>query len=354
MPAEIRVWEVGKNGQLAECPRERLDIEARLEDWLAKDIGMLDHGLLVIGRQIQTDFGGIIDLFCINESGDLVVVELKRDKTPREVTAQTLDYASWVDGLTSERLSALADEYLGGKGQFGLRFKEQFGIDLPETLNQDHRLLIVGSQIDASSERIIKYLSDRYGVNINAVTFNYFRTSDGRELMGRVFLLEPGQVDYQTRTRTGSKRRPNLTYEELEQRADENGVGDLYRQAVEQLEPFVVKDTSRSYLRLRAPVGKKGALRTVLRLLPGESSKENGLRFQLYAKRFATLTGVDEAAASSLLPPGTQPWKATNDAGPWRSGFAGFLKSPGDVDRLVKAIERAGGRSPVADVPEAE
>jgi len=47
--------------------------------------------------------GGIIDLLCIDESGNLIVVELKRDKTPREVTAQTLDYASWVDSLTSER-----------------------------------------------------------------------------------------------------------------------------------------------------------------------------------------------------------------------------------------------------------
>src|SRR5205807_9290139 len=36
----------------------------------------------------------------------------------------------------------------------------KFGTDLPETLNGDHRLLVVGSQIDPSSERIIRYLSD--------------------------------------------------------------------------------------------------------------------------------------------------------------------------------------------------
>jgi hypothetical protein len=46
-------------------------------------------------------------LLCIERTGDLVIVELKRDKTPREITAQTLDYASWVTELSRERISAL-------------------------------------------------------------------------------------------------------------------------------------------------------------------------------------------------------------------------------------------------------
>ena len=50
----------------------------------------------MIGREVETDFGGSIDILCIDAEGDLVIVELKRDRTPREVTAQALDYASWV------------------------------------------------------------------------------------------------------------------------------------------------------------------------------------------------------------------------------------------------------------------
>ncbi len=66
-------------------------------------------------------------------------------------------------------------------------------------------MLVVGSQIDASSERIIKYLSDSHGVNINAATFQFFRDSNGAEYMGRVFLIEPEQVDLQTRSKGSSK-----------------------------------------------------------------------------------------------------------------------------------------------------
>jgi RecB family endonuclease NucS len=68
--------------------RARLDLESRLESWLGRDICVLDRALLVIGRQVETDFGGIIDLLCLDHAGDIVVVELKRDKTPREITAQ--------------------------------------------------------------------------------------------------------------------------------------------------------------------------------------------------------------------------------------------------------------------------
>jgi hypothetical protein len=46
-------------------------------------------------------------------------------------------------------------------------------------------MLVVGSVIDSSSERIIRYLSGAHGVNINAATFNYFRLGDGKELLAR-------------------------------------------------------------------------------------------------------------------------------------------------------------------------
>lgn len=51
-------------------------------------------------------------------------------------------------------------------------FSQRFGgKELPEVLNEQHKMLIVASEIDDSSERIINYLSDTYGVSINAVTF---------------------------------------------------------------------------------------------------------------------------------------------------------------------------------------
>jgi RecB family endonuclease NucS len=54
---------------------------------------------MLIGRQEDTGLGGRIDLLAIAPDGSPILIELKRDRTPREVVAQAIDYASWVEKL---------------------------------------------------------------------------------------------------------------------------------------------------------------------------------------------------------------------------------------------------------------
>jgi RecB family endonuclease NucS len=54
---------------------------------------------MLIGRQESTGMGGRIDLLGVAPDGALVLIELKRDRTPREVVAQAIDYAVWVEKL---------------------------------------------------------------------------------------------------------------------------------------------------------------------------------------------------------------------------------------------------------------
>ena len=112
MPDEVRLWQIGSDENLSEIQQAPLNLEARLQEWLARDISILDSNLLVIGREVETDYGGYIDLLCIDAEGDLVVVELKRDRTPREVIAQVLDYGSWVADLSHARVASIAQAYL--------------------------------------------------------------------------------------------------------------------------------------------------------------------------------------------------------------------------------------------------
>jgi len=230
MSHDARVWQVGTGDLLVEINTSRLDFESRLENWLRNDISILDKELLVIGSQVLTDFGGYIDLLCIDSSGDIVIVELKRDKTPRDTVAQALDYASWVVGLSYERVIEIANQYLNQP--LGDVFQNKFGIELPESINSNHKIVVVASKIDQKSERIISYLSNGYGVNINAATFQYFQTTEGIELLTRVFLIEPEQVNSNTKSKGSSKRNPNLTLEGFYEIAFNNGYEDL-QQAIE-------------------------------------------------------------------------------------------------------------------------
>ena len=345
MSDEVRLWRIGPDESLSEVQREPLDLEARLQNWLARDISILDPGLLVIGREVETDFGGYIDLLCMDAVGDLVVVELKRDKTPREIAAQVLDYGSCVVELSYEEVKSIAEKYLRMKGieqTFEQAFKDRFRTDVPEMLNGEHRLLIVGSRIDDSTERIVRHLSERYGVNINAATFQHFRTPDGAELLARVFFIEPSEVESHSRSKLTSKRLPNLTDEELRRRAEEAGVQEIYAYAVAAFERPLKKQTTRSSIAFAAAsfpdgVHKQGV---VLSFLPGESSTANGLKYQLYKHRFATLTGLNEKEVEDRMPAAREDWcysDATDDAD-WWVGFEGYIKTTEEIDRLAAAF----------------
>ena len=336
MPDEVRLWQIGSDDTLHEIERAALDLETRLQEWLASDISVLDPELLVIGREVETDFGGYIDLLCIDSAGDLVVIELKRDRTPREITAQLLDYGSWVDGLSHARIASIADKYLTERG-FEQMFRDRFGTDVPETLNGDHRLLVVGSRIDDSTERIIKYLSDRHSVNINAATFQYFPAPDGAQFLARVFLIEPSAVEQQSRAKGTSKRLPNLTPEELARHAQESGVEGLYEHALQSFGRCLKKQTTRSSMRFTGRLS--GGNKAVVNLLPlpRDSSRVDGLHYQLYKHRFATLAGLSEEQVEGLMPASRKDWEYGPYDPDW-AGFEGFIRASQEIDRLADAL----------------
>jgi hypothetical protein len=81
---------------------------------------------------------------------------------------------------------------------------ERFGVNPPENINENHNLVIVASELDSSTERIIDYLSTRFGVPINAVFFRYFEEGDGDYLV-RSWLKDPNQVETQASKVLSSK-----------------------------------------------------------------------------------------------------------------------------------------------------
>ena len=190
MPVHHALWKVGSTP--VPLVRTRLPSEQQLEDMIVSDPAILSGEWMLIGRQELTGLGGKIDLLAIAPDGSLVLVELKRDRTPREVVAQALDYASWVEGLTGERIAQIYHRYSKG-GNLDQAFEKRFNTKLDEeTLNQSHQILLVASELDPSTERIIGYLNDR-DIAINVLFFQVF--SHGNELLlSRAWLIDPQET----------------------------------------------------------------------------------------------------------------------------------------------------------------
>ena len=336
MSEQLKLWRIGRNDSLEEVARTRLDLENRIEAWISTDISIIDPNLLLIGRQVATDYAGYIDLLCIDSNANLVLVELKRGLTPREVTSQALDYASWVKDLSLDRITEIANNHLGNAGPLEAAFLRRFNEDLPEVINENHSIIVVASDIDPSTERIMKYLSDTYGVSINAVQFQYYKHPDGQELLARLFLIEPDTIETQARSKSSSRRRKNLTFEEVERIADDNGVGGLYRELSAGLEGIFNKKTRTSQMAFKADIGSSN--KVVFSLLPPKSSATDGLCYQVYSYRLSQVIGIPVSEVESIMPPGAKRWIYYPSAGDDYKGFTGYFKNNEQVRTFLQAV----------------
>jgi len=191
MPMEVGIWKLGERPKRIEY--SAMDSERRLEETLVKDLSILASDLLLLGRQVPTSYGKYIDMLALDRDGQLVVIELKRNRTPREVVAQLLDYASWVQQLSYGDIKTIFEER-SDETEFEEAFAEHFGGSVPEKVNDSHELVVVCAELDPSTERIIAYLSEGYSVPINAVFFRYFRDGDS-EYLTRSWLVDPDEVE---------------------------------------------------------------------------------------------------------------------------------------------------------------
>lgn len=192
MPIRTNLWKIGD--EPIRLVESALKSERQLEEMIEQEPRLLSAEWMLIGRQVKTEFGGIVDLLALAPDGAVVLIELKRDRTPRDVVAQSLDYASWLETLQSAQI---ADIY--GRFRPGCDLAEDFlakferGLD-EDDLNQSHQIIIVAAELDTSTARIVAYLNER-DVAINVLLFQVFENGDD-QFLSRTWLLDP--IDTQT------------------------------------------------------------------------------------------------------------------------------------------------------------
>ena len=204
MPIRTAIWRV------ADPPVPLADsylaTEQLLEDMIVASPGVLSDEWMLIGRQEATGFGGRIDLLALAPDGSLVLIELKRERTPREVVAQALDYAGWVERLQAEDIARIYERF-APENSLDKDFRAKFRTDLDEAeLNQSHQIVIVASSLDDSTERIVAYLRER-DIPINVLCFQVF-SNGSEQLLSRTWLHDPNEVQTISSSSKGTKREP--------------------------------------------------------------------------------------------------------------------------------------------------
>ncbi len=217
------------NAKLVIAQETDLELESHLEDWLENSPPALaQEPILWIGRQTSTgDEEGTIfpDLLGVDAEGNLVIVELKKDRAPRDVVAQLLEYAALADELSEEKIKEIAETYFETRDEFkGKQFYDAFKdvFDISDTdevppLNRNLRLYVVAGDIPVRVARVCRFLRTSYGMDISCIDVSTFQTKAGERLVSMEAKVgDEDVVVTQTKRRSGEKLTDQMVWEAVQ------------------------------------------------------------------------------------------------------------------------------------------
>lgn len=197
--------------------------EFNLEDLLENNPEHLfeDSKILIIVRQITTNLNTSIDLLGIDNIGNTVVIELKRDKTPRETIAQLLEYASFVEKLDYSQLNEIFQNYSGEEINLEEYHQQYFESNTEEKIsyNKSTKLIIVAQEISKEIRQTALFLREK-GLDIYCASFKYFKTKNGEEIISLEFIV--GEEEF-IRNKIQTVSLPKIDEEQFLNSLDENG-----------------------------------------------------------------------------------------------------------------------------------
>jgi hypothetical protein len=193
-----------ENACLIEASKTKLDLEKHLECWLENSPwAIAQEPILWIGRQTTaSDENSTLfpDLLGIDKDGNVVLVELKKGRAPREVIAQLLEYAAWVSELSEDDIVDMAEYYFAKIGKketnFGKEFSNIFEPDEIPHLNQSQRLFIAAEEVPNAVSRVCRFLRTSHGVDVQCVKFSVYKTESNEILVSSESIV--GQEDVTT------------------------------------------------------------------------------------------------------------------------------------------------------------
>lgn len=223
----MRIFSIQEDGKFEEFSKTHFHVdheEALLETWLEgnpNDI-LEDSKLLIVGRQVTTNLGSIIDLLGIDREGNSVVVELKRDRTPRDTLAQALEYASFVEELDTNQLEAILQRYVSDEALSLAEYHRNYFELAPDeavSFNKEQRIVLVGQRITGDIRQTAAFLR-RKGLRVTCLEFSYFQADDGKHLLSYDIVVgrEPRIVK-----QVSSGTLPTVTQESFLESLDKNG-----------------------------------------------------------------------------------------------------------------------------------
>ena len=205
---------------------ERFDIQ----EWIEKTPSILGQELLVIAKELSLPSGIRLDLLAIDKQANLVIIELKRDESGRDVEWQAIKYASYCSNFSPDEIFTYYAQYLQSDTDEAQLNIEEFIDEELDSLNQSQQILLVAKEFHSDVVSAVLWLRD-YAIEIKCIRLRPYVDDDGDLFITPdVIIPLPEAIDYlerkeskqrevkRTRTSTFSLEKGAFDLPELERR----------------------------------------------------------------------------------------------------------------------------------------
>jgi hypothetical protein len=194
------LFEMTTGGDLVPVPSSTFAAEqilerADLQRALREHIGAIGQDLLVVAEEFgDFEVRRRIDLLCVDRTGRLVVVELKRTEDGGHIELQALRYAAMVSAMTFEQLVDTYQRHLaltdpekadGARDRLADWLDEAGGES--SVIQRQVRIILASAGFDPQITTTVLWLNDIYGLDITCVRLTPYR-------VGGKLLLDVQQV----------------------------------------------------------------------------------------------------------------------------------------------------------------
>ncbi len=154
--------------------RERYDIQ----EWIEKRPEIIEENLLIIGKEVVLPSDIRLDLLAIDKDSNLVVLELKRDTSGKNVDWQAIKYASYCSSFSNADIFKQFAEYSEVSEEEAEAMIEKFvNADDLEGLNENQRIILVSKEFHSDVVSSVLWLRD-YGIDISCVKLTLYLNED--------------------------------------------------------------------------------------------------------------------------------------------------------------------------------
>jgi len=177
--------------------------EEQLEDFVAKHIGLIvgdDETMMIVGRQVRDKQKKTNDLLAIDDTGNLVLIEIKRDledvkKRSEPLEFQAIRYCASLatietpEDLVEKVFAAYIDKYREPQGNLTASEQAQRNLDdflrrnniTPTAFNKKQRIILVGADYDETTKSACCWLNEN-GVDIKLIKLEPWE-NDGERIL---------------------------------------------------------------------------------------------------------------------------------------------------------------------------